>query len=773
MTHLNLNGSWRLFVMTHSDYRKIENSWGSFSQLPLESGIAIEAQVPGNYELDLEKAEKIDGLFYGKNLLKSREMEWNHLFYSKKFCVKIKTEKRYRLCFRGIDTIADVYLNGVKIRHVDNMLIEYEVEVSQDVLHEGENELFVHISPTVLESRKYEYPLALGALKYEMDSLYIRKSPYMYGWDIFPRILSGGIWRDVYFEEIPQEEFLQSYLFVKDLETDYSKCTLEYFCEIELGNDKYEDYEVLIEGNCGASRFEARSDVWSKAMHMTFQVEAPMLWWPRRNGQPNLYQVTASLLKNGVICAEKNFRFGIRTVELVKTSITDENGSGDFCFWVNHKKIFILGTNWVPLDSFPSQGKKKILSALEMTEDLQCNMIRCWGGGYYEEQLFYDLCDEKGILVWQDFMQACGIYPQDDGFLMRFEEEVTHQVRRLRQHACLALWAGDNENDMSWVLNTDYRLNPNHNRNTREIIPQVLRLNDYTRDYLPSSPYMDETAYRHKTDEVIPEQHLWGPRDYYKGDFYKKAVAHFASETGYHGCPSPESIERFISPDAGWPYKNNEEWLLHASSPAVKEDEPFAYRIELMAGQIETLFGEIPDNLNDFALLSQISQAEAKKYFIERFRIGKWRRTGIIWWNLLDGCPQFSDAVVDYYFVKKIAYWYIKRAQEKVVLAMDEPREGRISLMGINDFPEAKEVCFTIREMVSGEEIWRGTGVLPPDSSTVLAVLNLQEKYGFYLIEWDMDGMKYRNHYVSWQTPMDWKEYVRCARQAVLLDNEK
>lgn len=772
MERLDLNGVWNLLVIADGDYKKMENFCAVFDLLSLSSGTVIEAQVPGNYELDLKKAGKLEDLYYGKNQLKSRAMEWNHLCYSKKFNIKVENGKKYRLGFDGIDTIADIYLNGEKIKHTENMLMGYKIEIPTDLLHDGENELFVHISPVILEARKQEYPMGMYALKYGMDSLYVRKAPFMYGWDIFPRILSGGIWKGVYLEEIPEIEFLQSYLFVKSLKKDYSECVLDYFCEIEYGDSKYEDYEIEVEGRYGESEFAAHADVWSKAMHIELPVKNPVLWWPRRNGDPNLYEVSVKLLKGNVICAEKEFKFGIRTVDVEKTSITDEDGNGEFCFKVNHKKIFVLGTNWVPLDSFTSQGRDRIRPALDMVEDLQCNMIRCWGGGYYEDDLFYDLCDEMGILVWQDFMEACAIYPQTDDFLNRFYEEVTYQVRRLRQHACLAMWAGDNENDMLYAINTDCNLDPNQNRNTREIIPWVLRQNDYIRDYLPSSPYMDEVAYKYKTDRVIPEQHLWGPRDYYKGDFYKNAIAHFASETGYHGCPSPESVRKFISPEALWPYKHNGEWLLHASSPTMKEDESYAYRIELMASQIEVLFGEVPDNLDDFALLSQISQAEAKKYFIERFRIGKWRRTGIIWWNILDGCPQFSDAVVDYYFSKKLAYWYIKRSQEKVALMMDEPENGRISLMGVNDFSEPKEVYFTIREMVSDKEIWKGMSILPGDSSSALAVLNLQEKYGFYLIEWEVDGRKYQNHYLSWQPPMDWKEYIRCARKAGLLEND-
>lgn len=774
MERIELNGIWKLAVLSHQEFEKTEGTCTCALDLPHGTGIMVDARVPGNYEQDLMDAGQLEDLFYGKNLLKSREMEWNHLFYSRIFEAEPAKGETYRILFDGIDTVAEVFLNGVLLCKTDNMLKGYAVSIPEGLLQQGDNELFVHILPVVLKARSQDYPMALNGLKYEMDSLYIRKSPYMYGWDIFPRILSGGIWKDVFLEKIPRIEFLQSYLFVKKLKEDYSSCTLGYFCELELGETRYEDYELELEGICGSSRFFARTDLWSKAVHLDLTVENPLLWWPKRNGTPNLYQVTARLLRKGETCAHKSFRFGIRTVTLEKTSLTDQEGGGEFCFRINNRKLFVLGTNWVPLDSLPSRGRERISPALDMAEDLQCNMIRCWGGGYYEDDLFYDLCDEKGILVWQDFMEACGIYPQTDEFLGGFREEVRYQVRRLRQHACLALWAGDNENDMAYGWETDFQLNPNQNRNTREIIPEVLRCEDYLRPYLPSSPYMDETAYQSRTgDRYLPEQHLWGPRDYYKGSFYKDAAAHFASETGYHGCPSPQSISRFISPEALWPWQDNGEWFLHASSPTDKPEEPFAYRIKLMASQIQVLFGRIPDNLEEFSLLSQISQAEAKKYFIERFRIGKWKRTGIIWWNLLDGCPQFSDAVVDYYFTKKLAYGYIRRSQEKTALMMDEPCENRISLVGVNDQIAAAEVSFTVRDLYSGREALSGSSLIPGDSSCVLAVLDTCEDRCFYLIEWETGGVKYHNHYVTWQPPMDQEAYIRCARMAGILENNE
>ena len=769
MQKIVLDGIWELGICSNDTFRKNKINIVDLDSLCNSNITVIEGHVPGNYEIDLEKAGIIENPFYGKILLKSLDREMDHLFYGKKFVLDKVINEKYILQFDGIDTIADIYLNGSLLAHTENMLRGYEFEVGEELLNKGDNELLVHIIPVSLEARKYDNPLFHNGLKYEMDSLNIRKSPYMYGWDIFPRMLSGGIWKSVRIFNKPDFRFIQSYLFVRNLNTDYSSAQLEFFYEVDLNEAPYHGFEIVLEGHCKESSFSMNWDVWSKAGHFTFDVENPLLWWPRRSGEPELYDVKVQLKKDGVCYAQKDFRFGIRTVELQKTSLTNENGKGEFCFWVNHKKTFILGTNWVPLDSLPSRGKERIEPSLKLVEDLDCNMIRCWGGGYYEDDYLYDRCDELGILVWQDFMQACGLYPENETFLRNFEEEVVWQVRRLRQHACLALWSGDNENDMSYGWLTNYRLDPNQNRNTRKIIPQVLRMNDYIREYLPSSPYMDETAYRYSTtDTYLPEQHLWGPRDYYKGDYYRNAFAHFASETGYHGCPSVESIKKFITPEGLWPYKDNGEWLLHASSPTMKKDETYAYRIELMANQIKVLFGEVPDNLEDFACMSQISQAEAKKYFIERFRIGKWRRTGIIWWNVIDGCPQFSDAVVDYYYNKKMAYYYIKRSQARTALIFDEPAGHNVQLYGVNDYGIDKDIKFKVTDVITDRIIYEGETSLPADSSVVIASVDASEHHAFFLLEWTCDGKKFKNHYVLWNPPFNKGLYMECIRKAGL-----
>ncbi len=255
-----------------------------------------------------------------------------------------------------------------------------------------------------------------------------------------------------------------------------------------------------------------------------------------------------------------------------------------------------------------------------------------------------------------------------------------------------------------------------------------------------------------------PEDHLWGPRNYFKSDYYTAAPCHFVSEIGYHGCPWPDSVERFLSRDSLWPARENEEWLLHASSPN-RELRPYDGRVELMFRQILELFEEEPDNLADFAFASQAVQAEAKKFFIERFRTGTWRRTGILWWNLMDGWPQFSDAVVDYYFRKKLAYAFIKNVQADVCVSLTEPEDWDHLVVVCNDGRRDAALSLRIYDLDTDETLWEGRVTGRADSATVVGRLPYpRNRQRFLMIQWTGDAAG-KNHYLSGQPPFPLAKY--------------
>jgi beta-mannosidase len=317
------------------------------------------------------------------------------------------------------------------------------------------------------------------------------------------------------------------------------------------------------------------------------------------------------------------------------------------------------------------------------------------------------------------------------------------------------------------------RLNPNLNKLTRDIIMRTLRNHDATRPYLPSSPYFDEEAYRLGGPA---ESHLWGPRDYFKGEYYKAPKCHFASETGYHGCPSPKSLRQFLSPES-MPQKDvfemceNPEWLAHATCMETEIlDNPYAYRLGLMIRQVERIFGHATPELENFAKQSQISQAEAVKYFIENFRNNKWRKTGILWWNIIDGWPQVSDAVVDCYGCKKLAYAYIKRSQQPLCMACKEPVNGKMELMALNDMQEEKTLEYTVENLTTGETVAKGKVSVPANGIAVAAELD-EEKYAFFLIRWKSEeGEGVNHHTCSLGDVWEYSNYVECMKKAGFYD---
>lgn len=776
---LDLCGTWKLFYAENRNVRNMKETISTEADAARLIYSAVDARVPGNFEQDLARAGLIDDPYFGMNTLALQKLENLHLWYCRTFDYDGEADENTCLRFEGIDTVAEIYVNGSLVRKVSNMFLTYEIPV-EDVLVRGKNEIVVHIIPAVIAARDPEYriPASARAMRYNTESLYIRKAPSMYGWDIMPRVVSAGIWKPVSLIQKKPDRIDDVFLYATHANTESAHLDLLY--QLTVDRDFLNDYTIRVKGVCGDSVFSASDCVMHTSYRIGIHVPNPKLWFPRNAGEPNLYDVTVELLCCGTVVDTYTLRTGIRMVQLVRTSTTDENGNGDFCFVINGKRVFAMGTNWVPMDAFHSNDVNRIDRAVDMAVDIGCNIIRLWGGNVYENPKFFDRCDEAGILVWNDFCMACAAYPQEQKFLDIMAPEIEFIVKQNRNHPSLVLWAGDNECDV-WY--TDFCHDPNKdNKITRELIPSILSIHDFTRPYLPSSPYMDEYAFQ--TRKPISEDHLWGPRDYFKGNYYKNTVCHFASETGYHGCPSPKSLETFLSKDALWPIfdengKPGKEWLVHAACMRAETSDPYAYRIGLMANQVKTLFGDMPDNLNDFALMSQISQAEAKKYFIERFRITRGRRNGIIWWNLVDGWPQISDAVVDYYYTKKLAYHYIKRAQNPVCMAFDEPENDgtSISLYGINDTTRDVTVSYRVRCLTDGTVTAKSSCVLPHEASSRVISVNIAKgEQKFYLIEWEAnDGesvMRGRNHYYTNLLHIDYQSYLNDLRAADMLELE-
>ncbi len=719
--------------------------------------VTMDATVPGSFEIDFMRENILPDIYYSTNTLEVQKYETCHFWYYTEF--EVSGENEY-IHFEGIDTVADIYVNGVLSATTDNMFLPCDV---YDNINLGKNELVVHIKPVLIEGRKYELPATCNGGMYGYPGAYIRKAPYMFGWDIMPRTVSAGIYKPVEIRERKSDCIKDLFLHTTNINLENNTADLSININIQVSEDDIGDYTIRTTGKCRDHEFVNNSRLWHTSGFVNFRVGNAYLWWPRNIGEPNIYDVTVELLYKGEIKDTKRLDFGFRTVKLEREELDKDGNGGKFCFIVNGKKVFVMGTNWVPLDALPARFAPRLEEAFNLVLDIGCNMIRCWGGNIYESDEFFKLCDRNGVMVWQDFAMACAVYPRDKVFLDKLEKEAIYVIKKYRNHPSLVIWAGDNECDLLCRDKGNFKRDPNEATATRKLIPNVLFDHDFTRPYLPSSPFISPEA--HKNNLPLVEDHTWGPRDYFKGDYYKNTKCIFASEVGYHGFPSTRTLAKFLEePDKlflenGWV---TPEYIVHSANPQSVHNAPWAYRIPLAHNQVKTLFGKASDKLSDFVRQSQISQAEAMKYFIERVRIRRWQKTGIIWWNIIDGWPQVSDAVVDYYFDKKLAYYYIKRSQTPVCLMFDEPEEGRIHLYVDNDTVENANIEYEVINVTDNVTCLSGKCTAVAQSSAKLDSIKIADgEKKFYLIKWRIGDREYTNHYFTNAIDIDYDAYIK------------
>lgn len=752
----------------------------------------ISATVPGNVEIDLEREGIIEDPMIGTNVYDLRKYETYAWWYTRKFDEpKLENGERVELVFDGIDCIADIWLNNQLIASIDNMLVEHHYDVT-DVLKD-KNTLYVHIKSTELEARNHlrnNFGVRYDQLG---EAAAIRKAPHMFGWDIMPRLMSAGIWKDVKLEIIPETYFSSVYWVTKGVDVDLKKASMyidwQFQTDKLLIDDLTISFELERDGNYILKReipvttTIAREPIWA--------LEDVDLWWPRGFGEQALYNASIKIKDaNGTVIAENAQKIGIKTSKLILTPINTNDNPGDFHFEVNGEYIFIKGTNWVPLDALHSRDINHVDEAVGWLADLNVNMIRMWGGNVYESERFYNLCDENGIMVWHDFIFGCTTYPQNNEFKNKVKIEADKVIRRLRNHASIVLWAGNNENDVSldWG-GAQSHIDPNTDVISRQVLPLAVREWDPETPYLPSSPFISEEVFKiHNriSQDLSPEMHLWGPRGFYKAPFYTENNAKFVSEIGYHGAPNMESLKKMMTPENVYPWEKeakasqedvvtvigevkkaetlvwNEEWQAKAtmSSPNAYTNKE---RNFLMVNQIREVFGECPTELEDFVTASQIVQAEAKKYFIEFWRMNKGQRNGILWWNLRDGWPIVSDAIIDYYGGKKLAYEYIKNVQTDVCVMIGDIREGNTGhpVVLVNDTRNKQKVEINIADKDSGRILLSKTVEVEANGKLNIDELPKVDKNELWIINYKLNGATYNNHYLAFKPVMKLEKYKK------------
>ena len=460
---MNLNGTWKLYY-----YENGSAAIRTPSELAAAGVASVPCTVPGNVELDLSAAGVLpDDLFQGMNITAAEAFESYDWWYETGFTPKAPAAgQTVLLHFGGVDCMAEYFLNGESIGHSNNMLIEHEFEVTH-LLHFGQpNTLAVHITSPLAAVQGKDYDLDMISYSWHNHPLsgYMRKAPHAYGWDIMPRALSAGLWRGVELRYREATYFKFTQFELRGLEGNCGKAALYY--QVQLSPQQaFQKHRAVIQGRCGSHSFVHECQLHSDGGYCNFDIPDIQLWWPKNYGEPNLYDLTVELFAaDGSLLAKAEQRQGFRTLALHRTDKVQPGGC--FEFVVNGVKIMAVGSNWVPMDVYHSRDAKRYQKALELANDVGCNILRCWGGNVYEDDAFFEYCDEHGIMVWQDFAMACAYYPQTKEFAAQMEQEVTAVAKKLRHYACLVLWCGDNEIDFMMAPKSK----PSVNYITREVI---------------------------------------------------------------------------------------------------------------------------------------------------------------------------------------------------------------------------------------------------------------------------------------------------------------
>ena len=640
----------------------------------------LPATVPGTAHGALLAAGRIPDPFYGRNeaevaWVAERRWAWRLAFDGGELA------EREELVFDGLDTYCTVWLNGERLLQSDNMFVPQRVDV-RSRLKPGRNELLLCFEPALAEARKVEAVHGKRAL-WNGDSarLHARKAQYHFGWDWGPELITCGPWRAVLRDSGAAR--------VADLhcrsEIDVAARTATLQVEARLqGACARCNFELLDPlGRCVASRVvPAVGDV-----SATLSVTDAQLWWPLGQGAQPLYTLVAQLQDDsGRVLAQDSRRIGLRTLRLVQAPVEGEAGSG-FHFEVNGQDLFAGGANWIPDDNLleritPARYRERVAQAAAA----HMNMLRIWGGGIYEHEAFYEACDEMGILVWQDFMFACGIYPANAEFQASVRAEAEAAVRRLRHHACMALWCGNNEDYM--IAESQGLAGPGIPAERFEaraiyegLLPEVCAALDPDRAYWPGSPFTPGSDVK-SSDTTVGDRHSWEVwhQQMLPYQRYGDVQARFVSEFGMQSHPSLALLESVLPEDERFPESRTVQWHNKAGSPT----GPDGHR-RLAVYLADNL--RVGPTLAEHVYATQFVQAEAMRVAYQDFR-RRWQRPGAravggaLVWQLNDCWPVTSWALIDSAGTVKPAWHVVRRALAPLAVAVRlEAGQARMAVM--------------------------------------------------------------------------------------------
>lgn len=670
------------------------------SSLPLSADFAsfegwIAASVPGTVHQALLAAQEIPDPFLGLNEHVTQwigEQDWlcRCTFLSPPEF--FEAEEEVTLCCDGLDTVVTVWLNGTQILQSDNMFVPRRISLNS-LLHPGQNELHLLFESALRLGKERE--AQYGKQKVwngDGSRVYVRKAQYQYGWDWGPTLLTAGPWLPVRLEAWSAR--IADLFCAPEVAPDLGSASLPVTLDLEV-NEHLTISELTLSlrlfSPTGDLLDETRLPVTDLHLQHLFALDTPQLWWPGGYGEQPLYRLEATLLWGEAVLHTQERRLGVRRLRLIQHSLLDEVGKS-FFFEINGTPIFCGGANWIPADSFlPRLTPAQYKGWLQLAADAHMKMLRVWGGGIYEDDCFYDLCDELGLLVWQDCMFACGIYPTLPWFQESVSAEVEAQILRLRNHPCIVLWCGNNEDQLlaeslgydSSQISTE-ALFPARTL-YEDLLPAIFARLDSSRPYWPGSPFGGTKC----NDATIGDQHIWAV--WHQGvpyqDYYKLA-GRFVSEFGMQAYPELATIESFTPPQERYPQSRT---LDHHNKAEGGQARLASYLADNL---------RIPGGLEDYIYATQFVQAEAVASALRGWRrqwkgAGREYVAGALVWQLNDCWPVISWAIVDYWQRPKPSYYTFRREMAPLALGLANVSAQCVALWAVNGqlFPLEGKIC--------------------------------------------------------------------------------
>ena len=661
-----------------------------------------DAKVPGTIHQDLLNHNRIPNPFYGMNEEAVQWVENEDWMYRTSFVVTEEQLNRDAAVLEldGLDTYADVFLNGALILRSDNMFVGHKVPV-KSVLRKGENRLLIRFRSAVKEAlpqwetNGFDYP-ADNDHSSKRVSIYTRKAPYSYGWDWGIRLATCGIWRPVrlVFSDVAR---IEDY-YVRQASVSASKADVDN--RLEITNVTSQPVSALLKVAYHYSandtkevqkQIELRPG--ENTVSLPVMIDNPHLWMPNGWGEPSLYKFTASVSVDGVEVASQERQVGLRSIRVVMED--DEHGKS-FYFEVNGHPMFAKGANFIPDDALlPNVTTERYKRIFEDVKAANMNMLRVWGGGIYEDDKFYDEADRNGILIWQDFLFACTTYPHDPLFLKRVEAEAEYNIKRLRGHASLAMWCGNNEiyeGVRYWGWKNKYtaeafaEMNRGYDVLFRQLLPDMVKRFDSDRFYMHGSPY--EANWGRPESWKIADSHNWGTW-YGRKPFesFDSEIPRFMSEYGFQAFPEMKTIRTFA-----------EEKDFELESPVMNAHQKATIGNALIK-QTMGLYYKVPAKFEDLVYVGLVLQGHGMRHGIEAHRRNRPYCMGSLFWQLNDSWPVVSWSSIDYYGNWKAMQYQSQRAFAPVLINAIKEGDNLCVYLISDELQDRDDVRLTVELM--------------------------------------------------------------------------